>query len=520
MPTPRAHGGAPITPLNIPAPGKAGLNTEAGSTLLDPAWATVLKNVIFDSGGRIATRKGWTSATTTPAAGVIMRIHEYIKADATAAIIMSTDADIFKTIAAPTTIEGTLSITEGNIKFVNFNDKCIALGTGTSGNPSVYTGTGNFTTVTVNSGTAPTSGIGTAAFGRLWVVDVDGHTIRYCALLDETRWAVADGGGTIDMDNVWPQGEDQVLAIEEFGGDLIIFGSNTIVVWTDGAGSNLGIDPTVMYVSDTIPGTGILSQFGIARAKGDMYFISPQGLSSLARAIQYKGTTLTNVSKNIQSQFLAYSDAENDPNDLTLVYSPREDFLLAIFPTSNKVVMFDTRQPMEDGSFRCAEWTSDLQTACYQTKDQTLRGSLTGTVGELMTHSGYSDDGTSYDFSYESGWIDLGQELNSYLKFIKKATCFVFVAGNTTVNVSMKYDFKTTGHTVPISVASATGGAEFSVGEWSLGEFGGGITLRTISAPGALQGQYLKVGINLDIASAQFALQQINLFAKVGRIAT
>jgi len=137
-----------------------------------------------------------------------------------------------------------------------------------------------------------------------------------------------------------------------------------------------------------------------------------------------------------------------------------------------------------------------------------------------MTHSGYSDDGTSYDFSYESGWIDLGQELNSYLKFIKKATCFVFVAGNTTLNVSMKYDFKTTGHTVPIAVASATGGAEFSVGEWSLGEFGGGITLRTISAPGALQGQYLKVGINLDIASAQFALQQINLFAKVGRIAT
>lgn len=537
MPTQRQHGGAPIVPINIVAPALAGLNTEAGSTLLGPEWATTLKNAVFDAGGRIATRKGWVSGTGTPVAGIVMRVHEYIKADATAEILFSTDADIFTGVEAPSSVEGTLGITEGNIKFCNFNDKCIALGTGTSSNPSVYTGTGNFTTITVNSGTAPTSGVGTAAFGRLWVVDQDGSTIRYSALLDETRWATADGGGLIDMNNVWPAGEDIVMAIEEFAGDLIIFGRNNIVIATDGAGDNLGIDPSALYVSDTIPGMGIVSQFALERAVGDLFFISSSGLQSLNRAMQGKTTPTNNVSRNVQSSFLAYLDQESDDNDITLTYSPREDILLAVFPSSNKIVVFDTRQTMQDGTYRSSEWVVDLQTCTYQTNDRTLRGSITGTVGEIMTYSGYSDDGSAYDFSYESGWLDLGEELQGYLKFIKKMTAFVFIQGSTTIVFSMKYDFNSNSLSIPITATTASTGSEFNVSEFTnsaagIGyvdpsastlvesQFGGGVLLRTISVPGKGGGQYIKVGVTLNTSQAQFALQQINLFAKVGRIAT
>lgn len=534
MPTPKSQGGAALIPINLTSPALRGLNTEAESSLLTPDWATTLNNVIFDSAGRAAVRKGWRTATDTPGAGVIMRVHEYVKADGTVKTISSTDADIFNTASAPTTIEGSLGITEGNIKFLNFNDKCIALGTGTSSNPSVYTGTGTFATVTVNSGTAPTGGIGTAAFGRLWVVDSDGHTIRYCALLDETRWDTADGGGTIDMSRVWPSGQDVVTAIEELAGDLVIFGRNNTVMWTDGQGSDVGINPSNIYISDTLPGIGCVSQFAVARARGDLWFVSQAGLQSLSRAMQDKTTPSFNISKNVQSNFLAYLAAESDKDDLTLVHSPKEDFVLCIFPSSNKCACFDIRGQLEDGSYRATEWSTTLQTASYFPNDQHLYGSLTGTVGEIMQHAGYSDDGAAYDFSYSSGWLEFG-ESNQYLKFVKRLTSFMFVGSDTTINFSLWYDFNTNAQNTAVAT-TGNQGAEYNISEFSnsaagIGyidpsattlkesEFGGGVALQELVIPGKGGGQYIKVGCNLSTADGNFALQSINLYAKVGRIA-
>ena len=236
MPTPKFTPGAQLIPINFTGLAFNGLTTENQGGILPPTWATELDNVVFDSAGRPATRKGWVSATTTPGSGdPIKRIFEYYTADSTSEVIFSTDSDIFDDVtSSPTSIDGSLTITDGNIKFVNFNDKVVAFGIGTGGIPAVRT-TGDFADITVNSGTAPTGGIGTSAFGRLWAVDTDGKTLRYSALLDETRWAVADGGGSIDFSKVWPAGQDDIVAVEELDGDLVVFGSNNTVVMTDGA---------------------------------------------------------------------------------------------------------------------------------------------------------------------------------------------------------------------------------------------------------------------------------------------
>lgn len=553
MPTERFHGGASLVPINLTAPGFNGLNTEAEATLLGPEWATVLTNVKFDTAGRAAVRKGWSSTTTTPVAGVVMRVHEYIKADGTSETISSTDADIFSTQTTPASIEGTLGITEGNIKFVNFNDKCIAIGTGTSSNPSVYTGTGNFTTITVNSGTAPTGTIGTSAFGRLWCTDQDGKTIRYSALLDETRWDTADGGGLFDMSKVWPSGQDEIVAIEEFAGDLIIFGKNNVVMVTDGQGSSLGIDPDVMYVSDTVPGIGCVSQFAVARAAGDLWFLSSSGVQTLNRAMQDKTTPTNNVSRNIQSTTLEYLTQETDDNNITMMYSPKEDMVLMVFPQSNKVIMFDTRGQMQDGTYRSSQWNTTLQTAAYFVTDRETYGSLTGTVGEIMRYAGYSDGTASYDFVYQSGWLEFG-EMNQYLKFVKRLTSFMFVGTSTNVVFNLFYDFNTNAQATTVLAGGGAGGAEYgeSIGNGSpadqagseftsdyttdagrtgIGyvtpgastlkesEFGGGVSLQKLTIPGKGGGQYIKVGCNLSTANGSFALQQINMYAKVGRIA-
>ena len=103
-----------------------------------------------------------------------------------------------------------------------------------------------------------------AAFGRIWAVDDDKQTVRYCALLDETKWATASGGGSIDMRNVWSNGMDYVTAISSIGSNLVIFGRKHIVIYTDGSGSELGVDPTQMYVVDIIEGTGCVARDSLA----------------------------------------------------------------------------------------------------------------------------------------------------------------------------------------------------------------------------------------------------------------
>jgi len=258
VPTPKFTPGAAIITLQLTAPGFLGLNTEQAGSILGKEWATILDNAVFDASGRPVSREGFLSLTTTPGSGVVQRVFEYYKADGTSEVIFSTDSEIYKDTTTATAISGSLTITDGNIKFVNFNDKVLAFGIGTGGIPAVRT-TGNFADITVNSGTAPTSGIGTAAYGRVWGVDSDGKTVRYSALLDETRWDSADGGGIIDMSTVWPAGQDSLVGIEEFGGDIVFFGANNTVISTDGAGSSLGIDPTVLYVSDTLPDHSAIS---------------------------------------------------------------------------------------------------------------------------------------------------------------------------------------------------------------------------------------------------------------------
>ena len=542
MPTPKFTPGAQLFPITLTTPAFQGVNLEQSSSILGREWATVLDNAVFDDAGRPATRKGWQSITSVAAAGIIMRVFEYYRADAVSEIIASTDADIFDSVSStPVSIKGSLTITDGNIKFVNFNDKVIAFGIGTGGIPAVRT-TGNFADITVNSGTAPTSGIGTSAFGRLWVADTDGKTIRFSALLDETRWATADGGGTIDMSNVWPSGQDDIVAIEEFQGDLIVFGSNNTIIATDGKGSALGIEPTDLYVADTIPGMGALTQFGITRASGDLWVLTDTGIVGLKRELVQRSTPITNLSKNQQSQIISLVGDETDINDITMVYTPKEAFVVLNFPTSNKQIVYDVRLPLQDGTFRATTWTSDLQAVSYERAGKRLLGSLTGVVGKVMNYANFDDDGTAFIFDYESGWLDLGDELNVLLKFVKRLTSFVFVQQSTAVTHKVAYDFGLREFSLQKSITGSRV-AEWGLFEWSDGstgssggvynindtqavagvdiaEWSGSVTIKTLDASLGGFGQYIKVGISVNTSSGSFALQQLNVYAKVGRLAT
>jgi len=138
--------------------------------------------------------------------------------------------------------------------------------------------------------------------------------------------------------------------------------------------------------------------------------------------------------------------------------------------------------------------------------------------------------------------MDLGEELNFFIKCVKRMSAFLFIGKNVTLSHKLKYDFGLSEFTIPGTVTGVRVG-EWGTFEWSDGssgssggvydindvtavagvdifEWAGSITLRAVDFNGRGCGQYIKLGISLNTNNGEFALQQINLYAKIGRLAT
>jgi hypothetical protein len=408
--------------------------------------------------------------------------------------------------------------------FQNFNNKCIGFQAGVK--PIVYNGSGTFATVVESAGTAPTGGIGCAAFGRVWCVGSDLQTIYYSGLLDETDWSTTDGNaGLIDMHTIWSDGTDQVTAIFAFNASLVVCGTKHIIFFTDGRGSMLGLDPTQAYVFDMLVGTGCVSQFTVDHiGETDVVFLSPNGVQSLLRLTQNRNNPIETLSKYNRDTLLEYVQQETAIN-ISGCFNNLTGFYILGLPTSGFTYCFDMRRLYNDDVGALCSittlWTMAL-TACESSPTQLLYLARlnTGTVG---LYSGYQDDQSSYTFSYTSPWLNMGQDIAQRLKLLKRMSLILYTAGNTTFTASWAADFGTGGGTYEsgstTQVVSNFGTlSQYGVAQYGIGQYGGGTNLYTWRYASRIKGQYLQVGLSVSV-SGVFALQQMQLAAKIGRVA-
>lgn len=517
MPTPRQHGGAPLQhfPLNLPA--FKGLNKQARGSVLGPEWATRLENTVLDTSNRVASRKGWLNQTTTAAADNFKQLVEYNNSGTKEIIAVTTNNTIFKSTnngVSWSAITGTATVTDQNMQLVQFNDKLLGFQNG--GTVIIYTGT---TFSNLGATGEPTGGIALAAFGRLWAVDSTGRAVKYCALLDETDWTGSDTG-TLDLTSVW-QGQDTITAVAEFNGALVIFSKRNIVVYTDGAGSELGIDPVQAYVADTITGIGCIARDSIANIKGDLWFLDDTGIHSLGRLVNERSNPLNNISRNVQDELASFVNIST-ASDIRAVYSPRDRFYLLSLPAGgasaeNGVVFcFDTRGALEDGSFRCTGiWNQMVPRAMVVRDNFDLLMALALKTGKVGKYDQYLDDLSEYVMEYESGWTDLGQP---ELKILKRISGLLFIAASTTVTYKWAFDFDDTFKTATTIYPGSGTSSEWGTAEWNVGEWGGGVNIREKRVGGRGTGEYIKVGFTIEISSDEISAQQISLYAKQGRL--
>lgn len=515
-----------VDPYPLISPGFLGLNTELVSAAgnIDGQWALDLREAVFDEFGTISTRKGWENATTTAMTGgpSVTRLFEFLDISGNAKLIGQTTDKLWLSTDdgdSWSDITGSVAFSGVTWKFVNFYGSVVGAAPGYK--PIVYTGSGNFAEVTAGSGAVPTTnGTITSAYGRVWVGEDATGAVVYCALLDVTLWATADGAGSIDPSNVWTQGQDEVMGLAAFGANFCIFGKRHILIYVDGAGSTVGIDPDNMYIVDTIEGTGLACRDSIVPVgEGDLLFVSTIGVQSLRRVVSDKNNPLTDVTRwqrSLVKQLVAAETADGRYS-VQGIYNPINQFVLYLFPASQRILMLDTRFPMQDGTLRAAEWRSQTHTCLLSRLDGTV---LFGrSDGKVATYSSYRDNGTAYALIYGSPWLDGGPQLADRIKHPKRVTFDIVGRETLTVITRWGFDFRGLEYSNTQTNDYVASGSEWALGEWNEAEWSGGIRSRRGYTPMSANGYVFKVWFSITSTdvSERAAIRRLAVFFRTGR---
>lgn len=503
---------------NIPVntPGRWGINRQEENAILPLNYCVRAKNSVIDSAGRIAIRNGWQNQTSTPIAGspAVRNVHRYIDnslATPAEEDIVVWDGGIGNDISNPAgnDISGTLVDAAGDWYLVNFNNLCIGASDGAK--LAVYDGTGTFTEI---AGSPVTNGIVIATTGRVWTVSENGTTLHYSDLLDHTSFPAEN---VVDLLSVWGQ-TDRVTGLAFFNSALIIFAERQIVFYTDGQGSELGIDPTLMYVSDSMENVGCISHWTIqAAGEDDLIFVSDHGITSIGRLIAERSNPTVTLTEKVRDFLTSQLAIQTNKNRLRAAFNDRGGYYVLSIPDASIAFYLSMKHRYQDEMGRLLapvlEW--DLAPTALNIIDGSL---YTGNPGLVGRYTGNTDNGSAYDWEFKLPWSDFDQQ--GLLLIPKVLGAIILTEAQITVSFSWEFDFtgavRTSQVTTPDIGAAA---AEFGEAEWAEAEWGGGaIALFRISTDDVVdEGQYIQLTVSVTSVSAQLAVQTLSLFTKLGR---
>ena len=509
---------------SISAPGFLGLNTQDSPLDLAAGFALVATNCVIDQFGRIGSRNGWARVNASSGAlgannpGVI---HELVQTDGTLTILFAGNNKLFKLDGSNAVVELTYggggvapTITANNWSCASLNGITYFFQSGFDPlifDPAVSTTTFRRVSEKVGyAGTVPLGNIVISAYGRLWVADTstDNTTISFSDLLSGHVWT---GGtsGTLDINQVWPNGADNITGLAAHNNFLIIFGQRQILVYSGAT------TPYEMTLADTVAGIGCIARDSIQSTGKDVLFLSNSGVRSFARTIIEKSVPIGDLSKNVRSDLMNIIAGETLSN-IKSVYSETEAFYLLVLPFVKEVFCFDTRGQLQDGAFRVTTWDSIEPSALLSRRNGDL---LLGKTGYIAKYTGEQDDTTAYRLQYYTNHADLGDaNVTSLLKRLK-----VVVIGGTNQFVTMKWAFDFTTNylsansQIPTQQVSQYNIAEYGANATVVSEYANGVALQTLSVSASGSGKIVQTGYETDINGSALSIQRIEIQSKNGK---
>jgi hypothetical protein len=508
-----------VTSLSITAPGFFGLNRQDSSVDLPIGFAQTAANLVIDTYGRLGCRKGHIKSNIPSVAlgsASIGAMHELVNSSGTATYLLATGNNKLFKLDTGALVELTYggggvapTIIANNWQIDNLNSKSYFFQIGHEPlvfNPAVSTTTYTRVSEEVGyTGTIPQCNQVISAWGRIWVAETntDKTTLAFSDLLLGQVWT---GGtsGTIDISKVWTNGADEIVAIAAHNNFLVIFGRRQILIY---GGAN---DPSTMSLYDSIGGIGCYARDTVQNTGSDLIFMSNTGVRSLQRTIQEKSAPLNDISKNIRDHLM--SDVlSNTASNIKTIYSDINAFYLITLPVNNETYCFDTRRPLEDGSFRVTTW-SMTPTAYCVTRDKKLYMGFPGYIGE---YSGYLDNTSTYVIEWYSSHMTLGEPNRDSI--LKKLSLVAVGGSGQVVNVYYGFDFSSIYNTSQITLDRA-GLAEYGIAEYGIGEYSSNTALNNKGANIGGNGKIVQIGLDATVNGTQLSFQKIDLFAKVGKV--
>ena len=514
----------PLLPLTVQAPGFLGLNTQQSGSVLPPGWATKLENFVFDDSGRIASRNGTkqqngTVITSTP---TVKAIHEYIDASGSVLNIVACDNKIYKEVAGTMTdISGAITTPSDDLwQFQNFNGWCIGYQSGekpclldtVSGTFVDAEDFGGASTKTMFDGPMVLS-----AYGRAWTVL--SNTLYYTDLLIHSY--AGGSSGNFDLAKYWPNGMDEAVALADFNGFLVVFGKESIIVYENAD------DVNTMAIVEGIDGIGCPYRDSVQVVGKEIVFMSSTGLRGLGRTLVDGSMPLSDYSKNVRDKLIAFAGAETAV-EVKSAYNPEKGFYLLSLPTSGLSYMFDVKLPQQDQSWRATTWDI-APTALNYT--QGLKLEMAAEAGYLSEYTGWRDGdnssgvgGAAYTIDFEGVWNDFNagseaqQPVGALLKIPKTVSVLASGSSGNAVVFKWALDYSSTFSNVNLSFSTASI-SKYNVAKYNLTDnYGSPASFERRRASLAGTGQVIKIGVFTTIDESSFALQRIDVLAKLGRI--
>ena len=510
--------------VSVSAPGFFGLNTQDSPLDLAAGFALDATNCVIDQFGRIGARKGW--ARVNAAAGDLGAnapgvIHELVQTDGTLTILFSGNNKLFKLSSTNTVSELTYggggtapTITANNWACASLDGITFFFQSGHD--PLIFDPVVSTTTFrrvsekTGYAGTVPSGNIAISAYGRLWVADTasDNTTVFFSDLLSGHIWT---GGtsGSLNINQVWPNGADNITGLAAHNNFLIIFGQRQILVYSGAT------TPSTITLADTVAGIGCIARDSIQSTGKDVLFLSNSGLRSFARTVIEKSVPIGDLSKNVRSDLINILAAET-PADIKSVYSETEAFYLLTLPFVKEVFCFDTRTQLQDGSFRVTTWDSIEPSALLARRNGDV---LLGKTSYIAKYTGSQDDSSSYRLLYYTNHADLGNaNVTSLLKKLK-----VIIIGGTNQALTIKWGFNFSSNyqsanvQIPTQGVSEYGVAEYGANATVVAEYAAGTALQILSVSASGSGKIVQTGYEANINGSALSIQRIEIQSKDGK---
>jgi len=483
----------PLVPLTVNAPGVLGLNKQGGDGVLPVGWATKADNLVYNSVGRLASRKGTKDRllSANDFSGKVTVGHEYIDASNDKSVIYVDDTAIYEESGTGVN-DLTNSMTVVPWKFVNFNGWCVGHHPDNAPIEATSVG-GNFS---LASGTQYNGNDVLAAWGRLWVIDSSANTLYYSDLLINNF--TGGSSGSFDLAKYWPNGMDEAVALAEWNDFLVVFGRKSIIIYENPD------DPTIsMAINDIIEGVGCLARDSVQQVGADLVFLSGSGVRALGRTIQEKSLPQRDISKNVRDYISTLATTTETVKSL---YSEVERFYLLSFKDAGVVMCFDMSRRLEDGSYRATEWSMTVTDMFVLQNRPIILITSDGTNSQATTYEGYQDNvmsdgsgGETYDIDYEGVWNDFGDEVSHREKILKSLTTLIGGTDGDTATVKWAVDYVDSFDTETITFPSINKAAA------------------GIKKPMTKSGEVAKIGLSSTIYGTEKTLKRFNVMAKLGR---